>query len=74
MKMRVQKILKQPVGRNVHWNLSFYRARILRKHASLANLKNDFTILDTDDQLRLMKQVISNLDLDENSVPKVIYV
>jgi len=33
-------------------------AKILRKHAELVGLKSDFTILDTDDQLRLLKQVI----------------
>src|SRR5580658_1827721 len=31
-------------------------ARILRRHAELAGLKSNFTILDTDDQLRLIKQ------------------
>ena len=71
MKMRVQKILKQPVEGMFIGTFHSIGARILRKHASLANLKNDFTILDTDDQLRLMKQVISNLDLDPKiHVPK----
>ena len=45
--------------------------RFLRKHSDLINLKNDFTILDTSDQLRLLKQVISFLNLDEKRyVPK----
>ena len=33
-------------------------AKMLRRHAELVGLQSDFTILDTDDQLRLMKQVI----------------
>jgi DNA helicase-2/ATP-dependent DNA helicase PcrA len=32
--------------------------KILRRHAELVGLKSSFTILDTDDQLRLMKQII----------------
>ena len=39
--------------------------RILRRHAELLGLKSNFTILDTDDQIRLLKQVISAADLDE---------
>jgi DNA helicase-2/ATP-dependent DNA helicase PcrA len=39
-------------------------ARILRRHAELVGLKGNFTILDTDDQLRLLKQVIEAADLD----------
>ena len=34
-------------------------AKILRRHAELVGLKTDFTILDTDDQIRLMKQIIA---------------
>jgi DNA helicase II / ATP-dependent DNA helicase PcrA len=33
-------------------------ARILRRHAETVGLKPNFTILDTDDQLRLLKQVM----------------
>ena len=39
-------------------------ARLLRRHAELVGLKANFTILDTDDQLRLLKQVIEVADLD----------
>ena len=39
-------------------------ARLLRRHAELVGLKANFTILDTDDQLRLLKQVIEAADLD----------
>ena len=40
-------------------------AKILRKNAELINLKRDFTILDVEDQIRLIKQVISFLNLDK---------
>src|SRR5687768_465607 len=39
-------------------------ARLLRRHAELVGLKANFTIFDTDDQLRLTKQVIEAADLD----------
>ena len=44
-------------------------ARMLRSHAELVGLKSNFTILDTDDQLRVMKQLISASGLDEKRWP-----
>ncbi|MGB3721696.1 MAG: UvrD-helicase domain-containing protein, partial [Pacificimonas sp.] len=44
-------------------------ARMLRRHAELAGLDSNFTILDTDDQLRLMKQLIAAADIDEKRWP-----
>ncbi|ESR27314.1 ATP-dependent helicase [Lutibaculum baratangense] len=43
--------------------------KILRRHAELVGLKRDFTILDTDDQIRLMKQVIQAADIDDKRWP-----
>lgn len=40
-------------------------AKILRINAELVDLKSSFTILDTDDQIRLLKQVIQSQDIDE---------
>ena len=40
-------------------------ARMLRRHAELVGLHANFTILDTDDQLRVMKQLIVAAELDE---------
>src|SRR5215813_12811143 len=40
-------------------------AKILRRHAELAGLKSNFTILDTDDQIRLIKQLIVAEGIDE---------
>jgi DNA helicase-2/ATP-dependent DNA helicase PcrA len=44
-------------------------ARILRRHAELVGLKSDFTILDSDDQVRLLKQLIRAADIDEKRWP-----
>ncbi len=43
--------------------------KILRRHAELAGLKSDFSILDTDDQIRLLKQIIAAHGLDEKRWP-----
>ena len=43
--------------------------KILRKHHELVGLKSGFTILDTDDQIRLLKQVIEASDLDKDRWP-----
>ena len=44
-------------------------ARILRRHAELVGLKPSFTILDTDDQIRLLKQVMTAEDIDDKRWP-----
>ena len=44
-------------------------ARMLRAHAELVGLRSNFTILDTDDQLRVLKQLISASNLDEKRWP-----
>jgi len=43
--------------------------KVLRRHAELAGLKSNFTILDTDDTLRLLKQLIKAENLDEKRWP-----
>ena len=44
-------------------------ARMLRSHAELVGLQSNFTILDTDDQLRVIKQLIQAAGLDEKRWP-----
>jgi DNA helicase-2/ATP-dependent DNA helicase PcrA len=44
-------------------------ARILRRHAETVGLTSNFTILDTDDQLRLLKQIIAAANIDERRWP-----
>ncbi len=48
-------------------------AKILRRHAELVGLKSDFTILDTDDQIRLIKQILSAADIDEKRWPARLF-
>src|SRR5918994_6660646 len=65
------------LGRSVEglWLGTFHAlgARLLRRHAELVGLKANFTILDTDDQLRLLKQVIEAADLDPRRwTPRVL--
>jgi DNA helicase-2/ATP-dependent DNA helicase PcrA len=44
-------------------------ARILRRHAELVGLKSNFTILDTDDQIRLLKQILAAANIDTQQWP-----
>ncbi len=44
-------------------------ARILRRHAELVGLKSNFTILDTDDQVRLIKQLLAAENIDSKKWP-----
>src|SRR5206468_1750570 len=44
-------------------------ARMLRSHAELVGMQSNFTILDTDDQLRVLKQLIQAANLDEKRWP-----
>ena len=43
--------------------------RILRRHAELVGLKSNFTILDQDDQIRLVKQIIEAEEIDDKRWP-----
>ena len=44
-------------------------ARILRRHAEAVGLKPDFSILDSDDQIRLIKQLLQAANIDEKRWP-----
>jgi len=44
-------------------------ARILRRHAETVGLTSSFTILDADDQLRLVKTLMGELNMDEKQNP-----
>jgi DNA helicase-2/ATP-dependent DNA helicase PcrA len=44
-------------------------AKILRRHAELVGLKPNFTILDTDDQIRLLKQALQARNIDDKRWP-----
>ncbi len=66
MKERVGRIIGDAVE-GMPWLGTFHAigAKMLRRHAELVGLQSNFTILDTDDQLRVMKQLIVAADLDE---------
>ena len=44
-------------------------ARILRRHAEMVGLKSNFSILDSDDQIRLLKQILEAEDIDHSRWP-----
>src|SRR5262244_3269520 len=70
MRERVEALLG-PGGGGLPWLGTFHSisARMLRVHAELVGLKNNFTILDTDDQIRLLKQIIEAENIDEKRWP-----
>ena len=60
-----------PAVEGMPWLGTFHAiaARMLRRHAELVGLQSNFTIIDTDDQLRLLKQLIVAEGLDEKRFP-----
>tara|TARA_R110002096_G_scaffold155130_8_gene319399 strand:- start:1680 stop:4034 length:2355 start_codon:yes stop_codon:yes gene_type:complete len=70
MKNRVAQMMGQSIE-GMPWMGTFHSisVKILRRHAELAGLKSNFTILDTDDQLRLLKQLIAATNIDEKRWP-----
>ena len=70
MKARVGAMVGQVVE-GMPWLGTFHSigAKILRRHAELVGLRPDFTILDTDDQLRLLKQQLAAENIDEKRWP-----
>ena len=70
--------MRERVGRHIGdavegmpWLGTFHSigARMLRRHAELVGLESNYTIIDIDDQLRLLKQLIQENDLDEKRWP-----
>jgi len=59
------------VVEGMQWLGTFHSicVRILRRHAELVGLKSDFSILDTDDQIRLLRQILQAEDIDEKRWP-----
>ena len=60
-----------PAAEGMRWLGTFHSicVKLLRRHAELVGLKSNFTILDTDDQIRLMKQLINAEGIDEKRWP-----
>ena len=65
MQNRVSKMLKS-TATGLTWLGTFHSicAKLLRKHASAANLNSNFTIIDTDDQIRLIKNICKSENID----------
>jgi DNA helicase-2/ATP-dependent DNA helicase PcrA len=70
MKARVGDIVGHVVE-GMPWLGTFHSigVKILRRHAELVGLKPDFTILDVDDQIRLLKQLLAAENIDEKRWP-----
>jgi len=70
MKHRVGEIVGHVVE-GMPWLGTFHSigVKILRRHAELVGLKPDFTILDVDDQIRLIKQLLEAENIDEKRWP-----
>jgi superfamily I DNA/RNA helicase len=65
MRERITHIIG-PSAEGLRWLGTFHSvaAQILRRHAELVGLKSNYTILDTDDQERLIKQVLEAENID----------
>lgn len=70
MRHRVGQLIGEAVE-GMPWLGTFHSicARMLRRHAELVGLQSNYTIIDTDDQLRLLKQLIADQNLDEKRWP-----
>jgi DNA helicase-2/ATP-dependent DNA helicase PcrA len=70
MKMRVSRMMGEAVE-GMPWLGTFHAicVKLLRRHAELVELKSNFTILDTDDQLRLLKQLVAAANIDDKRWP-----
>ncbi|HZQ12309.1 MAG TPA: UvrD-helicase domain-containing protein [Pseudolabrys sp.] len=74
MKDRVGEMVGQVVE-GMPWMGTFHSigVKILRRHAELVGLKNSFTILDVDDQIRLIKQLFEAEKLDDKRWPARVF-
>ena len=73
MQIRVAKMLGSTAG--LPWLGTFHSicVKLLRKHASAAGLNSNFTIIDTDDQIRLIKNICKAENIDVKQLaPKYI--
>jgi DNA helicase II / ATP-dependent DNA helicase PcrA len=70
MKLRLGQMLGQAVE-GMPWLGTFHSigGRILRTHAEMVQLKSNFTVLDVDDQVRLLKQLLAAENIDDKRWP-----
>jgi len=74
MKKRIGESIGDQV--NYLWVGTFHSicAKILRRHPESVGLRPDFTIIDDDDQNRLLKQILSDLNIDPKQFPTKAYL
>lgn len=74
MKKRMAELIGDQV--NNIWVGTFHSicAKILRRHPEVVGLKSDFTIIDDDDQNRLIKQILNDLNIDTKQFPTKFYL
>jgi DNA helicase II / ATP-dependent DNA helicase PcrA len=74
MKDRIGAMVGQVVE-GMPWMGTFHSigVKILRRHAELVGLKSNFTILDVDDQIRVIKQLLEAEKLDEKRWPARVF-
>ena len=74
MKKRIGEAIGDQV--NYLWVGTFHSicAKILRRHSEVVGLRSDFTIIDDDDQNRLLKQILNDLNIDPKQFPTKVYL
>jgi len=74
MKKRIGEIIGDQV--NNIWVGTFHAicAKILRRHPELVGLRSDFTIIDDDDQNRLLKQILNDFNIDTKQFAPKVYL
>ncbi|KAA0972601.1 AAA family ATPase [Aureimonas fodinaquatilis] len=74
MKHRIGHMVGQEVE-GMPWLGTFHSigVKMLRRHAELVGLRSNFTILDTDDQIRLIKQLLQAEQLDDKRWPAKMF-
>ncbi len=74
MKKRIAEIIGDQV--NNIWVGTFHAicAKILRRHPELVGLRSDFTIIDDDDQNRLLKQILNDFNIDTKQFAPKVYL
>ncbi|MEY4768521.1 MAG: hypothetical protein RL637_1160 [Pseudomonadota bacterium] len=69
MRGRIESLLKMSL--NHFWIGTFHSIayRLLRRHAEAAKLPSNFQVIDSDDQLRLIKRILTDLKIDDKKWP-----
>ncbi len=74
----MKKRIGEAIGDQVNniWVGTFHSvaARILRRHPEVVGLTSDFTIIDDDDQTRLLKQILADFNIDPKQFPAKAYL